>query len=73
MFVGLDLHKAYTQYAVMDSDGVLVKEGRIQNDPTGLERFSDSLTDASVVIKSSSTWYEVYRTFAKRHLLVLNG
>jgi transposase len=73
MFVGLDLHKAYTQYAVMDNDGVLVKEGRIGNDPTELERFSDSLTNASIVIESSSTWYGVYRIFAKRHHVVLSN
>ena len=27
MYVGMDLHKMYTQYAVIDNDGVLVKEG----------------------------------------------
>jgi len=44
MYVGLDLHKMYTQYAVMDNDGALVREGRIEKDPGVLEeilRFPD--------------------------------
>ena len=74
MYAGLDLHKMYTQYAVMDNDGVLVREGRIENDPAELERFSDSLTDATdIVIESSSTWYWVYRILSKRHHVVLSN
>jgi transposase len=73
MYVGLDLHKMYTQYAVMDNDGALVREGRIENDPGELERFSDSLTDANIVIESSSTWYGVYKILAKRHHVVLSN
>lgn len=74
MYAGLDLHKMYTQYAIMDKDGVLVKEGRIENDPDELERFSDSM-DASteIVIESSSTWYGVYKILAKRHHVVLSN
>ena len=45
---------------------------RIENDPAELEKFSDSLTDTTdIVIESSSTWYGVYRIFAKRHHVVL--
>ena len=73
MYVGLDLHKMYTQYAVMDNDGALVREGRIENDPGELERFSDSLTNANIVIESSSTWYGVYKIFAKKHHVVLSN
>ena len=74
MYVGLDLHKMYTQYAVMDNDGVLVREGRIENDPAELERFSDSLMNATdIVIESSSTWYGVCRILAKRHHVVLSN
>lgn len=73
MYVGLDLHKKYSQYAVMDNDGVLLNEGRIDNDPTELEKFSDSLTNANVVIESSSTWYWAYRILAKRHNVILSN
>jgi hypothetical protein len=32
MFVGLDLHKMYAQYAVMSDDDVLLDERRMKND-----------------------------------------
>ena len=75
MFVGMDLHKMFTQYAVMDNDGVILDEGRIQNeDPSELERFSDSLAaNTNIVIESSSTWYWVYKMFSKRHNVVLSN
>jgi transposase len=75
MFVGLDLHKRYTQYAVMDHGGAVLDEGRIENnDPRELERFSDSLeANAHIVIESSSTWYWVYRMLSKRHHVVLSN
>jgi transposase len=38
-----------------------------------LERFSDSLTNANIVIESSSTWYGVYKILAKRHHVVLSN
>ena len=31
MFVGLDLHKSYSEYAVMDVAGNLLRQGRIEN------------------------------------------
>ena len=71
----MDLHKVFTQYAVMDNDGVVLDEGRIENeDPSELERFSDSLSPgANVVVESSSTWYWVYRILSKRHHVVLSN
>jgi transposase len=75
MYVGLDLHKRYTQYAVMDHDGAILDDGRIENDDPGeLERFSDSLeANAEIVIESSSTWYWVYRILSKRHHVILSN
>lgn len=38
-YVGMDLHKAFTQYAVVSGDGVILDEGRIENeDPSKLEK-----------------------------------
>ncbi len=31
MYVGLDLHKNYTEFAVMDIPGNLLRQGRIRN------------------------------------------
>lgn len=65
----------YTQYAVVDDGGAVLDEGRIENeDPSGLEKFSDSLApNTNVVIESSSTWYWVYRILSKRHHVVLSN
>jgi predicted NBD/HSP70 family sugar kinase len=30
MFVGLDVHKKYTEVAIVDEDGVIEKQGRIE-------------------------------------------
>ena len=75
MFVGMDLHKMFTQYAVVDNDGVILDEGRIENeDPTELERFSDSLgANSNIVIESSSTWYWVYKILSRKHRVVLSN
>ena len=43
MYVGLDLHKLYSQCAVVDQDGTIVREERIESDPKRLEEFSESL------------------------------
>jgi transposase len=75
MFVGMDLHKVFTQYAVMNNEGTILDEGRIENeDPSELRKFSESLpADTNVVIESSSTWYWVYQMLSKRHKVVLSN
>ncbi|MDG6926682.1 MAG: IS110 family transposase [Nitrososphaerota archaeon] len=74
-YVGMDLHKAFTQYAVVNGDGVILDEGRIENeDPSELEKFSDSLAaNTNIVIESSSTWYWVYKMLSKRHHVILSN
>jgi predicted NBD/HSP70 family sugar kinase len=45
MFVGLDLHKNYAQAAVMDDQGVLIKDERIPNDAHDIEDFFGEIND----------------------------
>ena len=73
MYAALDLHKKYSEAVVMDEDGVVLRKGRMQNDPKMIERFSNSLDNATVVIESSSTWYWVYCILAKKHKVVLSN
>ena len=54
-YAALDLHKKYSEAVVMGEDGVVLRKGRMQNDPKVIERFSNSLDNATVVIESSST------------------
>ena len=62
--VGIDLHKRYMQVAVLDGDGNLTQEARINNDTNhrSLRTFLSGLRpDARIVLESSSVWYGVYR------------
>lgn len=62
--VGIDLHKRYMQAAVLDGDGNLTQETRINNDSNhhSLRMFLSGLKpDTRIVLESSSVWYGVYR------------
>ncbi len=74
MYVGLDVHKAYSKAAVVDEDGVLVREEKIESDPEKVEGFSNTLpADTSVVLESSSSWFWIYSILSKRHNVVLSN
>jgi transposase len=75
MYASLDLHKKYSQAVVLEHDGTILREERLENEhPNEMERFSASLpADTEVVIESSSTWYWVYRILSKRHHVVLSN
>lgn len=72
MFVGLDLHKKYSEYAIMDIGGALLRQGRIENNQEEMKAFSESIpASSSVVIESSSTWYWAHRLLSERHTVTL--
>ncbi len=72
MYASLDLHKKYAQAVVMNEAGAVLKEERIESDPSLMKRFSNSLQrNTDVVIESSSTWYWVYQILAEKHHVVL--
>ena len=72
MFVGLDVHKKYTEVAIVDEDGVVEKQERIENEPGRIEEFSNNLSNATMVLESSSTWYWLYEILSRRHKVVLS-
>lgn len=73
MFVGLDVHKKFTQVAIVDDDGTIEKEERIENGPTQIEEFSNGLVNAEIVLESSSTWYWLYEILSRKHKVVLSN
>ena len=73
MFVGLDVHKKYTEVAIVDEDGVIEKQERIENEPGKIEEFSNKLGNAYMVMESSSTWYWLYEILSRRHKVVLSN
>ncbi len=74
MYVGLDLHKRYSEFAVMDIGGNLLKQGRIENTLDKMREFSESIpASSSMVIESSSTWYWAHKLLSERHNVVLSN
>ena len=73
MFVGLDVHKRYTEVAIVDEDGVVEKQERTENEPGRIEEFSNRLSNATMVLKSSSLWYWLYETLSRQHRVVLSN
>jgi len=73
MFVGLDVHKKYTEVAIVDEDGVVEKQERIENEPGQIEEFSNKLSNATMVLESSSSWYWLYEILSRRHRVVLSN
>jgi transposase len=73
MFVGLDVHKKYSQVAIIDENGVVEKQERIKNEPRLIEEFSDKLKDAALVMESCSSWYWLYEILSRKHKIVLSS
>jgi transposase len=63
MFVGMDLHKNYLQIAVMNKEGKVLRNSKIDNNLRQISRFFDDVNNdkAHVVMESSSVWYNIYR------------
>ena len=73
MFVGLDIHRNYVQAAVMDKQGRMVREERIQSNIQDLQKFFSNIKDAQVVMESSNTWYHLYRLLSKKYPVILSN
>jgi transposase len=74
LFVGLDLHKKYTEFAVMDIGGNLLRQGRLENTLEKMREFSESVPErSSMVIESSSTWYWAHKLLSERHDVMLSN
>jgi transposase len=72
MFVGLDVHKKYTEVAILDEDGAVREQERIENKLELIEEFSNKLDTADMVMESSSTWYWLYEVLSRKHRVVLS-
>jgi transposase len=61
MYIGLDVHKEITHYAMVDGEGTVVKRGRFRTTTEGLDELADSLPeDAKVAIEASTSGIFVY-------------
>jgi transposase len=61
LYVGIDHHKSYCQLAVVDEQGVLVKEGRVPTDREPLTRFVQELGQpCRATVEAGRNWGLVY-------------
>ena len=60
-YVGLDIHKKFLFAVVLDSDGELISEKKIKNDPYELNKFFKGINkDSKIALESCSCWEYVY-------------
>ena len=61
-FVGIDLHKKFMQVALMDSNGKVFQNKRVECDTRDVKsEFSKLPANTRYVLESSSVWYGMYR------------
>lgn len=62
LHAGIDLHKMFLQVAVMDENGTVLFEDRVDNDRATIKRFFAKFPrNTRYVMESSSLWYGLYR------------
>lgn len=68
MFVGMDVHKNYLQIAVLDENGKVLNNSRVDNTLIKVNEFFDTVhpsNNTKVVMESSGNLYEC---LSNRHL-----
>jgi transposase len=59
--IGVDFHKAYSQFAVQDSSGKTLRCGRVRNDRRSVENFLAPFSDnAHAVLEACRNWTVMY-------------
>lgn len=61
-YVGLDVHKKFTQGCVLDKEGKVILEQKFKNDPHSTDLFLLNVKkeDSKIVLESCSCWQYVY-------------
>jgi transposase len=72
MFVGMDVHNNYLQIAVLNENGMVLDNSRVDNDLSKIAKFFDRLDhnrkSTKIVMESSGMWYNIYECLSNRHL-----
>jgi hypothetical protein len=71
MFVGMDVHNNYLQIAVVDENGKVLDNSRVDNDLSKISEYFDCLDNrksTNIVMESSGLWYDINDHLTKRHL-----
>jgi transposase len=63
MYLGIDIHKRYAQVAVLNEDGELEREVRVEN--ANLEELAEEYAGSQAVIEATSNYYHIYDTLSE--------
>ena len=63
MFIGIDVHKRSSQIAVLDHNGEIVEEVRVEN--ANLDDFAQQYAGSQAAIEATSNYYHIYDTLSE--------
>jgi transposase len=68
MYLGIDIHKRYAQVAVMNENGEIDREVRVEN--ANLDELAKEYAGSEAAIEATSNYYPIYDTLSE-HLDVI--
>ena len=71
MYIGIDVHKRYSQIAVLDHNGEIVDEVRVEN--ANLEEVARQYAGSKAAIEATSNYYTVYDTLNEYQSITLRS
>lgn len=63
MYLGIDIHKRYAQVAVLDTDGEIDREVRVEN--ANLDEIAQQYAGCEAAIEAASNYYHIHDTFSE--------
>ncbi|OAQ51510.1 transposase [Natrinema mahii] len=63
MFIGIDVHKRYSQIAVLDQNGEIVEEVRVEN--ANLDDFAQQYAGSKAALEATSNYYHIHDTLSE--------
>ena len=63
MYLGIDVHKRYAQVAVMDENGHIVEEVRVEN--ANLDDLAQRYAGAQAALEATSNYYHIHDTLSE--------
>ena len=63
MFIGIDVHKRYSQIAVLNENGEIVEEVRVEN--ANLDDFAQQYAGSKAALEATSNYYHIHDTLSE--------
>jgi predicted NBD/HSP70 family sugar kinase len=63
MYLGIDIHKRYAQVAVLDEDGEIDREVRVEN--ANFDEIAQEYAGSEAAIEATSNYYHIHDTLSE--------